>query len=78
MCLGGFFMKTASVLALCLVIIGALVWLTVGIFNFNFVAFLFGAGGGAVVSRIIYSLVGLSGLWLIFYWVVYNPFRTLD
>ena len=55
-------MKTASVLALCLVIIGALVWLTVGIFNFNFVAFLFGAGGGAVVSRIIYSLVGVSAI----------------
>ena len=71
-------MKTTSILALCLVIVGAIVWLTVGIFNFNIVAFLFGAGSTAIVSRIIYTLVGLSGLWLIFYWVSYNPFRNLD
>lgn len=71
-------MKTTSVIALILVILGAIVWLMVGIFDFNLVAFIFGAGGNAIVSRIIYSLVGVAGLWLIFYWVVYNPFRTLD
>lgn len=71
-------MKTTSVIALILVIIGAIVWLMVGIFDFNLVAFIFGAGGNAIVSRIIYSLVGVAGLWLIFYWVVYKPFRALD
>jgi len=38
----------------------------------------FGAGSGAVVSRIIYSLVGISALWLIFSWILYNPFKRID
>ena len=71
-------MKITTIIAFTLVIIGALVWLAVGLFDFNVVAMVFGAGGGAVVSRIIYSLVGLSALWLIFYWATYHPFRSLD
>ena len=71
-------MKITTIIAFTLVIIGALVWLTVGLFDFNLVALVFGAGGGAVFSRIIYSLVGLSALWLIFYWATYHPFRSLD
>ena len=51
-------------LALALVIIGALVWGGVGLFNFDLVAWLFG-GQAALVSRIIYTIVGLSGLWCI-------------
>nr|MDD6334907.1 DUF378 domain-containing protein [bacterium] len=47
---------------LALVIIGALNWLLVGAFQFDFVAWIFG-GSGAIVSRIIYGLVGLAGLW---------------
>ena len=71
-------MKTTSIIATVLVIVGALVWLLVGLFNFNLVTFIFGFGGGAIVSRIIYSLVGLAGLWMIFYCVVYTPFSRLD
>ena len=71
-------MRITTVIAFALVIIGALVWLLVGIFDFNLVAFIFGAGGTAVVSRIIYSLVGISALWLLFYWAVYHPFRVMD
>ena len=71
-------MKIASIFAFCLVLIGAIVWLLVGIFDFNLVAFIFGSGANAVVSRIIYSLVGVSALWLIFYWIVYDPFRTAN
>ena len=71
-------MKITSIIAFCLVLIGALVWLMVGLFDFNLVALIFGAGSSAVVSRIIYSIVGISALWLIFYWIVYNPFRTTD
>lgn len=51
-------------LSLILVIIGALNWLLVGLFQFDLVAALFG-GQDAVVSRIIYTLVGLAGLWSI-------------
>lgn len=51
-------------IALVLVIIGALNWGGIGIFGFDTVAFLCG-GQMAVLSRIIYALVGLAGLWCI-------------
>ena len=51
-------------LALLLSIIGGLNWGLVGIFQFDLVAWLFG-GQGSVVSRIVYTLVGLSALWCI-------------
>ncbi|MBQ2893836.1 MAG: DUF378 domain-containing protein [Oscillospiraceae bacterium] len=51
-------------IALLLSIIGSLNWGLVGIFQFDLVAWLFG-GQGSVVSRIIYTLVGLAGLWCI-------------
>ena len=70
-------MKIASIIAYSLVIIGALVWLLVGLFDFNLVAYIFGSGASATVSRIIYSLVGVSALWLIFVWAVYRPFKTI-
>lgn len=56
-------MKWIDNTALTLVIIGALNWLLVGIFKFDLVAFLF--GNLTWLSRIIYTLVGLSGLYLI-------------
>lgn len=71
-------MKITAIISFCLVIIGALVWLMIGVFDFNLVAFLFGSGADAVVSRIVYTLVGISALWLIFYWIVYKPFSRLD
>ena len=51
-------------LALILVIVGALNWGGVGLFGFDTVAFLFG-GQLALLSLIIYGLVGLAGLWCI-------------
>lgn len=52
-------------LAWALVIIGALNWLLVGVFDgWDLVAWIFGAG--SFLSRIIYILVGLSGLYLLF------------
>jgi uncharacterized membrane protein YuzA (DUF378 family) len=69
-------MKITSIIAFLLVIVGAIVWLLVGLFNFNVVAFIFGSNA-AVVSRIIYSLVGIAGLWMIFYWAMYRPFKRL-
>ena len=53
-------MKTLYNIALTLVIIGALNWLLIGLFNFDLVATLFGTM--SALSRIIYSLVGISGL----------------
>lgn len=50
--------------ALILSIIGSINWGLVGIFQFDLVAWLFG-GQGAVISRIIYTLVGIAGLWCI-------------
>ena len=51
-------------LALILSIIGSLNWGLVGIFQFDLVAWLFGGQDG-VISRIVYTLVGLAGLWCI-------------
>jgi len=50
--------------ALIIVIIGALNWLCIGIFGFDVVAALFG-GQGALLSRIVYTLVGIAGIWSI-------------
>ena len=49
-------------LALILVIIGAINWLLVGLFRIDLVASVFG-GSTSMVSRIIYTLVGLAGLY---------------
>jgi len=54
-------MKYLNVSALTLIIIGALNWLLVGLFQFNLVDFIFGEG--SLLSRIIYSLVGIAGLY---------------
>lgn len=51
-------------IALILVIIGALNWGGIGLFQFDTVAWLFG-GQGAMISRIIYTLVALAGIWSI-------------
>ena len=50
--------------ALLLAIIGALNWGSVGLFQFDIVAWIFG-GQDNIVSRIIFALVGLAGLWCI-------------
>ncbi len=51
-------------IALLLVIIGAINWGLVGIFQFDLVASIFG-GQAAIISRIVYTLVGAAGLWCI-------------
>lgn len=51
-------------IALILTVIGALNWGSIGIFNFDLVAWICG-GPTSVVSRIIYTLVGLAGIWCI-------------
>ena len=56
-------MKVIDTIALILVIIGALNWGLIGIFNFNLVDAIFGTM--SAISKIIYTLVGLSGIWSI-------------
>lgn len=56
-------MKIIDKIALVLIIIGAIIWGIIGIFNYNIVDALFGVG--SIISKIIYILVGISGLWAI-------------
>lgn len=56
-------MKGLDYTALTIGIIGALNWGLIGLFGFDLVAFLF--GNMSWLSRIVYGLVGLSGLYLL-------------
>ncbi len=58
-------MKNLNKIALILVLVGAINWGLIGLFNFNLVSTIFG-GPMNILSRIIYSLVGLSGGYLIY------------
>ena len=51
-------------IALLLVVVGALNWGIIGLFGLDLVAFVFG-GQMAVISRVIYALVCLGGLWCV-------------
>ena len=51
-------------IALTLLIIGGLNWLSVGLFTFDLVAFACG-GSASLISRAVYTLVGLSAVWCI-------------
>ena len=61
--LGGNIMKWLDYLLLTLAIIGCINWGLVGFFRFDLVAFLF--GDMSWFSRIIFALVGLSGLYML-------------
>ena len=66
-------MGTLRRIALALVIIGAINWGLIGLFRFDLVAAIFG-GQTAALSRIVYSLVGLSGL--ICLSLLFEPMRS--
>lgn len=51
-------------IALILTIIGGLNWGSIGLFRFDVVAALFG-GQTAVLSRVVYTLVGLAAIWCV-------------
>ncbi|TCK98098.1 hypothetical protein EDC19_0515 [Natranaerovirga hydrolytica] len=59
-------MKTLDYIALVLVVIGSINWGLVGFFNFDLVGALFG-GAESAFSRVIFSLVGIAGLYAITY-----------
>lgn len=54
--------RALDVIALILVIVGAINWGLVGVFEFNLVTRIFGAD---MVARVVYALVGLAGLYAI-------------
>jgi hypothetical protein len=65
-------MRITTIIAFILVLIGAINWLLVGLVGFNFVTFI--SMNYSVVARIIYVLVGIAGLWMIFYSFMFKPF----
>ena len=54
-------MRIIDKIALALIIIGAINWGLIGLFRFNLVELLF--GDMTLLARIVYSLVGISGVW---------------
>ncbi|MDD4002722.1 MAG: DUF378 domain-containing protein [Clostridia bacterium] len=61
-----------TIIAIILTIIGSLNWLLVGVFGFNLVTFIFGAGA---FTAVVYVLVGLAGIWMLYY-LVRTKFRV--
>lgn len=59
--------KILDSIALAITIIGAINWGLIGFFDFNLVAFLFGSM--TWISRIVYALVGICGLYLISFYM---------
>ncbi|MBP8619763.1 MAG: DUF378 domain-containing protein, partial [Clostridia bacterium] len=55
-------MKALNYIALILIVIGALNWALIGLFQFDLVGAIFG-GMTSMLSRIIFTIVGLAGLW---------------
>jgi len=54
-------MRVIDKIALVLIIIGAINWGLIGLFRFNLVELIF--GDMTLLARIVYTLVGASGLW---------------
>ena len=54
-------MKTLQILCTLLVIIGAINWGLIGLFDFNLVALIFG-GAESMITKVVYILVGISGI----------------
>ncbi len=67
-------MKYLNYIALTLVIIGAVNWGLIGFFRFDLVAALFGDMSG--FSRVVYALVGLSGLYSLMFYKYMNNCDT--
>jgi len=55
-------MIIANIVALSIMIFGCINWFLVGVFSWNLVTWIFGIG---VVTRILYAIVGLAGIWML-------------
>ena len=56
-----------NIIALCVLILGAVNWFTIGVFSWNFLAWMFGIG---IFVRILYALVGIAGFWMLIQLIV--------
>lgn len=56
-----------TLIALIISILGSIVWMVLGVFSFNLVTWICGVG---VITRIIYVIYGLAGLWLLMMLIV--------
>lgn len=70
-------MSVIRKIALVILIIGGLNWGLVGLFDFNLVGFLFD-GISEIISRVIYSLVGLAGIASIVTWAIPETEEALN
>lgn len=68
-------MKTLDNIALALLIVGGLNWLLVGLFEFDLVATIFG-GETALLSKIVYIVVGLCALYSLKFFPLINSQKT--
>jgi len=59
-------MKTVDVIAAILLVIGGLNWGLIGLFEFDLVSSIFGAQ--AILSRLVYGLVGLAAIFQVVQW----------
>ena len=64
-------------ISLILVVIGAINWGAIGLFQFDIVAWIFG-GQDAIISRIVYTLVALAGIWCLSLLFRHNEVLTND
>ena len=55
-------MIVTNIIALSVMILGCVNWFLVGVFSWNLVTWIFGVG---IVTRIIYAIVGLAGIWML-------------
>ena len=68
--------KCLQYFALTIAVVGAINWGLIGFFNFNLVAFLFGSMSW--LSRIIYGLVGLCGLYLLAFYTLIDQEKATE
>lgn len=54
-------MKVVNSIVLALIVIGAINWGLIGLFNFNLVTYIF--GDMQAISRLVFALVGIAGIW---------------
>ena len=55
-------MIIANIIALCVLVLGGVNWMLVGVFSWNLLTWIFGAG---IFVRILYALVGLAAIWML-------------
>ena len=60
-------MVITNIIALAVLILGALNWFTVGVFSWNLLSWMFGVG---VFVRILYAIVGIAGIWMLIQLIV--------